>query len=270
MSYIRRLPSGKWQATVRGPDGRKHTKTDPLKRVVRTWATSTESSFGHGDVRDPRAGDIKVGDWHKRYAAASGVQAITAAKNASLWSVHCEPKWSGWRMNAVTRMEAQGWVGDLRATHRARHLGRPAEGDGVPLLSAATIADIVHIMSALYRSAMREHPPVVLVNPFADLELPVIEPRPVEFYEPDEATALYAAAGELGAKWQAMVELGMQVGLRPGEIYGLHGHRVDWLRGRVEVVDVMTRRGLREWPKSKRSHRVAPSPPPSSRRCRCS
>ena len=141
MSYIRRLPSGKWQATVRGPDGRKHTKTDPLKRVVRTWATSTESSFGHGDVRDPRAGDIKVGDWHKRYAAASGVQAITAAKNASLWSVHCEPKWSGWRMNAVTRMEAQGWVGDLRATHRARHLGRPAEGDGVPLLSAATIAN---------------------------------------------------------------------------------------------------------------------------------
>jgi hypothetical protein len=35
MAYIRRLPSGKWQATVRGPDGRRHTATDPLKGVVK-------------------------------------------------------------------------------------------------------------------------------------------------------------------------------------------------------------------------------------------
>jgi len=52
------------------------------------------------------------------------------------------------------------------------------------------------------------------------------------------------------------------VGLRPGELYGLHGHRVDWLRGKLAVVDVMTRQGLRQWPKSKRSHRVVPVPPP--------
>lgn len=52
----------------------------------------------------------------------------------------------------------------------------------------------------------------------------------------------------------------MEVGLRPGEIYGLHGHRVDWLRSRIQVIDVMTRHGLRQWPKSKRSHRVVPVP----------
>ncbi len=261
MPYYRKLPSGMWQATVRGPDGRRHSETDKLKSVVRTWALAQEARFSQGEVRDPRAGEVRVGDWHARYAAASGVEQITAAKNASLWATHCEPKWAGWRMSAVTRMEAQGWVAELRATRRARHQGRPAEGDEVPFLSAATIADIVHIMSALYRAAMREHPPVVIANPFADLELPRIEPRPVEFYEPDEAVALYAAAGELGARWRTMTELGMQVGLRPGEIYGLHGHRVDWLRGRAEVVDVMTRRGLRQWPKSKKSHRVVPVPP---------
>src|SRR5258708_32117354 len=130
-------------------------------------------------------------------------------------------------MSAVTRMEAQGWVAELRATRPARHQGRPAEGDEVPFLSAATIADIVHIMSALYRSAMREHPPVVLTNPFADLELPRIEPRPVEFYEPDEAVALYAAARDIGARWRTVIELGMRVGLRPGGIYALPGDRAD-------------------------------------------
>jgi integrase len=109
---------------------------------------------------------------------------------------------------------------------------------------------------------MREHPPLVTVNPFADLELPKIEPGALEFYEHAEAAALYEAAGALaGPQVRALIELGMDVGPRPGEMYGLHGHRVDWLRGRLEVVDVMTRRGLREYPKSRKSHRVVPVPP---------
>jgi len=263
MSYIRKLPSGKWQATVRGPDGRKHTHTDKLKSVVRAWAGEQEARFSQGEIRDPRAGDVRVGDWYARYAAASGVEKITATKNRSLWETHCAPKWATWRMSAITRMEAQGWVGELRQTRLARYRGRDVrDGEkGVPTLSAATIADIVHIMSALFRAATKEHPPVVLVNPFAEMDLPVIEPRPVEFYEPEEARALYAAIEHLaGPKWRTLAELGMDVGLRPGEIFGLHGHRVDFLRGRLTVVDVMTRQGLREWPKSKKSHRTVPVP----------
>lgn len=263
MSYIRKLPSGKWQATVRGADGRKHTTTHKLKSAARAWATQQENRFRQGDVRDPRAGDIRVGDWYARYAAASGIEAITAAKNRSLWETHCKPKWAAYRMSAITRMEAQGWVGELRQTKLARYRGRNvADGEDVPTLSAATIADVVHIMSALYRAAMKEHPPVVLANPFAELDLPAIEPRPIEFYEPDEAAALYAAIEQLsGPKWRTLAELGMDVGLRPGEIFGLHGHRVDWLRGRLTVIDVMTRQGLRQWPKSKKSHRTVPVPP---------
>jgi len=43
VSYIRRLPSGKWQATVRGPDGKRHTRTDGLKTTVRQWAAEQEA-----------------------------------------------------------------------------------------------------------------------------------------------------------------------------------------------------------------------------------
>jgi len=50
-------------------------------------------------------------------------------------------------MSAVTNMEAQGWVGELRQTRLAWYRARDVEdGDAcVPTLSAATIADIVHI-----------------------------------------------------------------------------------------------------------------------------
>ena len=84
MAYYRRLPSGKWQATVRGPDGRKHTRTDKLRDVVRKWATDQESKFSNGDVRDPRAGDIQVREWHQRYVAAAVLEAPTVKKRVAV------------------------------------------------------------------------------------------------------------------------------------------------------------------------------------------
>ncbi len=191
-----------------------------------------------------------------------GTEDVTKAKNASLWRTHCEDRWAEWPMAAVARLEAQAWVDRLASTRRARHLGRAvnAHSEDVPLLGPATIRDIVHLMSSLYRLAMRENPPLVTVNPFADLELPEIDPRAVQFYEHEEVEALYAALEANGPQWRTLAELGMDVGLRPGEIYGLHGHRVDWLRSQIQVIDVMTRLGLRQHPKSKRSHRVVPVP----------
>ncbi len=260
MAYYRKLPSGLWQATVRGRDGKRHTKTDKLKSVVKHWAAQQEAAIARGEFRDPHLGDLKVGDWHARVSRARGIEDITKAKNASLWRTHCEPEWGGWQMAAVTRLEAQEWVERLKGTRRARHKGKPvlAGDEDVPVISPATIHDAVHIMSQLYTAAIREHPPIVLVNPFDHLELPRIEPRPVEFLEHDEAEALYEAAEALGEQWRTLIELGTEVGLRPGEIYGLHGHRVDWLRSQIQVIDVMTRKGLRQWPKSKKSYRVVP------------
>jgi len=262
MAYYRKLPSGLWQATVRGRDGKRHTQTDRLKAVVRHWAAEQEAAIARGAFRDPRLGDIKLADWHARVSRARGIEDITKAKNLSLWRTHCEPEWAGWQMAAVTRLEAQEWVDRLKSTRRARHKGKavgPADKD-VPTISPAAIHDVVHIMSQLYTAATREHPPIVLINPFDHLELPRIEPRPVEFLEREEAEALYIAAQDIGAQWRTLVELGTEVGLRPGEIYGLHGHRVDWLRSQIQVIDVMTRRGLRQWPKSKKSFRIVPVP----------
>ena len=262
MAYYRKLPSGLWQATVRGRDGKRHTKTDKLKAVVKQWATEQEAAIARGDFRDPRLGDINVGDWHRRVAAARTTDPVTKAKHASLWATHCEPQWAGWQMAAITRMEAQEWANRLQATRRARHKGKTVTNDDedVPLLGADTVCAAVHLMSQLYDVAMKETPPIVMVNPFAGLDLPEIRPHGIDFLERDEAEALYDAAGEFGARWRTLIELGTEVGLRPGELYGLHGHRVDWLRGKIQVIDVMTRSGLRQWPKSKKSHRIVPVP----------
>ena len=191
MAYYRKLPSGVWEATVRDRSGARHSFTDPLKAVARQWAREQEARYARGDRRDPRAGQIRASEWHRRRDASRGVAASTKAKNTSLWRSLCEPEWADWPMDAITRMEAQEWINRL---------------------------------------------------------------------EREEAEALYEAAGRIDRRWRTFIELGTQVGLRFEEIAGLHGHRVDWLRGHLTVVDVMTRAGLRQWPKSKKSHRTASVP----------
>jgi len=262
MAYVRKLPSGRWQATVRHPSGKRVTKTDPLKRVVAEWARDEEARYARGDVRDPRAGRITVGEWYERWSAARGVDPVTAAKVASNWRTHCEAQWARWPMDAITRMEAQEWANVVRQKRRARHKGVDADRhDDVPTLAADTVHQIVNVMSALYEAAVNERPPIVLANPFTDLQLPTVPPAPIDFYSHEEADALLAQLERHDQpQWAALVGLGMWVGLRPGEIFGLHGDRVNWLRHDVEVTRVLTRAGLRAYPKSRRSHRVVPVP----------
>ena len=147
MSYIRRLPSGKWQATVRGPDGRA-TPRQTGSRRVRKWAASRKR-WPRGEFRDPRLGDIKVGDWHARVIRARGIEDITRPRThpcgARTASRNGRP--GRWARSPALRPRS-GW-NRLKATRRARHKGRPAEpGDeDVPVIGPATIHDVVHLMS---------------------------------------------------------------------------------------------------------------------------
>lgn len=260
MPYIRKLPSGNYQATVRHPSGKRIPKTFPLRRQAAEWARDLEAQFARGDIRDPRAGRITVGEWHERRMASRSIDTNTSNKIDSIWRTHCEPHWSSWPMDAITRMEAQEWAKALQKKRRARHRGRKADDDA-PLIAPATVHAAVHVMSGIFEAAVRERPPIVLSNPFVDLELPTISPSPIDFYSHEEAELLVAELERNYApQWPVLVEVGLWVGLRPGELFGLHGDRVGWLRHDVEVWRVLTRHGLRDHPKSAKSHRVAPVP----------
>ncbi|MEU5825001.1 tyrosine-type recombinase/integrase [Streptomyces sp. NPDC047803] len=54
--------------------------------------------------------------------------------------------------------------------------------------------------------------------------------------------------------------MGVYTGLRWGELSGLHRHRIDQRRSRLFVVEVNTKRGIKEYPKSSRSRREVPLP----------
>ena len=93
MAYIRRLPSGKWQATVRDPAA-SVTPSPTRSRAFEEWAPSKRppspvvTSVTPGSARSGRPLACP-GD------AARGIEEVTKAKNASLWRTHCEPMGAG-------------------------------------------------------------------------------------------------------------------------------------------------------------------------------
>lgn len=255
MPSYRRLPSGLWQATVRGPGRKRYTKTDRLKSVVAAWARKEEARFASGDRRDPRAGEITVREWHDEHWWPARVVADSTyardRKNLDRWVLSY---WGEWALKDITRTRVQGWVKML-----SREGGRDRDGNQRPL-GAATVHLIYNTLSAMMRAAAEEDPPIIEANPCnKKVRLPTLPPKKRRYFTDEEMERILE---HLIEPYRTMAELSMWSGLRWEELAGLHGDGVDWLRETIPgIAWVMTDAGLRPYPKTEESDRVIPIPP---------
>jgi integrase len=252
MASFRRLPSGKWQATVYMPSGKRATKTDRLKGVVKEWADAEEARFARGDMRDPRAGRITLREWHDRWWDARVVAETTAERDRKNLDRYVLPHWGDWPLEAITRMEVEGWVKRL-----SKSGGRTRDGQAKPL-GAPTVHLAFMVLSSMLRAATEETPPIILHNPCTGVRLPRLPPKKRRYFTDDEQAAILS---KLIEPYRTLAELSMWSGLRWEELAGLRGRDIDWLRGLIlGIQQVMTPQGLRPYPKSEESDRVIPIP----------
>lgn len=250
MAYLRKLPSGKWQATYRGADGRKHTKTDPLKKVVKDWAAEEETKVAQGRWRDPRQGRQTVGAWAGKWMAARVVEDSTRRTDVSTMKLHILPHWSDWKMFVITSLDVQAWIRRLQkdgvgpsAVQRAYNLFKSMMGDAV---TAGVLAE----------------------TPCRDIDRPATPPKLPAWFTRDEVDRIRAELDRRHRGHSVMVELMCMVGLRWGEAAavtggpGDWGNPIDWLRGRVRVIGVLDQGGRwKEYPKTTKSRGEVPLPP---------
>lgn len=252
MPSYRKLPSGKWQATVRGPGRKRYTETDRLKSVVIAWAVKQEAAFKTGGRRNPRAGKITVGEWHDRWWESRVVAATTADRDRKNLDRLVLPYWRDWTLESITRMEVQGWVKKLGVDG-----GRTREGTPKPL-GAPTVHLAYMLLSSMLRAAAEEDPPVIESNPCRHVRLPALPPKKRRYFTDEEMERIL---DNLQDPYRTLAELSMWSGLRWEELAGLHGDGIDWLRETIPgIAWVMTKHGLRPHPKSEESDRVIPVP----------
>ncbi len=240
MAYVRRLPSGKWQATIRHPSGQRVTRTDGLRKVVTEWAREEETRYARGDVWDPNAGKMLLRMWCAQWVGSRVVEPATAAKNETHRRLYILPKWGNWPLNTISRLDVQTWIRTLDEEKVGTH----------------TIHAAYHHLSGMLRDAARQG--LIPVSPCEAITLPTPAAKAPAYFTRDQIASLL---DRLDGRYRTLVDLGMHAGLRMGELAGLHGRDLDLVRGELHVVNVQTRYGLREYPKSTMSRRTVPIPP---------
>lgn len=274
MATIRKLPSGKWQARVWHPSGKRPSKTDPLKRVVQDWAIEQENKIRRGEFLDPKSGKITMNHYWEAFRDEHLMADATARKHMSHWRTHVKPVWGTYPLDEMTRVELKRWVrkmvkeqckeclgtpkltaSGLLPKHQ-RPSGRDCSGSGMPPgLGAWTVLGAVSTVSAMLSAAVEAR--LLGANPAARLELPRADPKPVFYWTHDAASRILM---QLAGTEALMVDLAMHVGFRPGELFGLRKEFFDLDNWLIWVIGVMTRSGWRAYPKSKKSHRPVPIP----------
>lgn len=257
MASFRRLPSGKWQGTVK-VQGKRYTRTDPLKKVVQEWAAELESQLRRGDFIDPNAGKVTLATWWVEWQTTRRVAKATAAKNETHWRVHVEPAFGSWPLASIQSIDVEKWVAGMVA----RKVGGEAAATALRLLRQVLEAAV----------AARK----IRANPAEGVRAPKPPKHVDRFLDVDEADRLVAAvtmpvrppAGAARDRaWervpdpgnQLLVRLMLDAGLRWQEAAGLHHFRVDVRRRRLRVQEVVERdRSIKPEPKSEAGSRWVP------------
>jgi site-specific recombinase XerD len=213
MPYLRKLPSGRWQATVKYA-GRRRTATRHTRAAAKAWAVQLEDDLANGVERNAVGEPVTVGEWLDRWMAARVAEPTTLATNRGRLSKHVRPVWESCDLRDVRTLAVQGWV-------------RQLERDGV---GPATIHSSFVLLSAALGAAVVEG--LLPANPCDRVKLPTVPRGREVFYSREQVDQL---ADVVDDRHRAVVLFLAYTGLRWGELVGLHMTNLHMLARRVDV-----------------------------------
>jgi len=244
MPYVRKLPSGKWAATVRLPDGSRPTETFDLKGQADAWANDLAADARRGDWIDPRAGDISIGEWQERCHNARTLEYASRKRDESHWRVHVKPRWQGVPIGSVLKVDVKTWINEMKEA-------------GV---GAATIHGAHGVLLALMELAVDAR--LRRDNPARRVGLPQRDAHFDRVLAPDEDELLMASLDRQFPRRpdaRLFCELLEYSGLRYEEAAAIDRDHVDMRRQLINIGPVLERNGtIRAYPKSPAGVRPVP------------
>lgn len=214
-SISKRTVGGKprWDTNYREPDGRKRRKTFLKKSDAERFASTVEADKSRGLYLDPDAGRITFKKYATEWLAAQTFEATTRERVGGRLRVHVFPVLGTKMLAQIKPSTIQAWLASLSGAASTRRV---------------TLATVSTILSAAVDDER------IPKNPCraGSVSAPKREPKKVISWTAARVAAVTEALPE---NYRILVALGVGLGLRQGEVFGLSPDDVDWLRGTVEV-----------------------------------
>src|SRR5690606_5541243 len=150
---------------------------------------------------------------------------------------YVRPRWGEVPLNKIEQPDVQAWVDALAAgtapEWRRDHPPAPKYVRNIFELFRVSIAQAVKTR-------------VLAASPCADIRLRRVPRKRLPYITVDDARSM-----RLRQDFQDAVDFGLETGLRPGELCGLHAHGIDWSTGWLSVREVFVTRKhmILPWPK---------------------
>jgi integrase len=103
------LPSGRYRARYRGPDGRRHAKVFSTKADAWAWLATQQTDLLRKTWRAPTARCRTVDDYAQDYLARNDLRESTRILYAGLWRHHLATTWGDVPVDEVTPAAVRSW-----------------------------------------------------------------------------------------------------------------------------------------------------------------
>ncbi|MFQ5517014.1 MAG: tyrosine-type recombinase/integrase, partial [Acidimicrobiia bacterium] len=222
---IRRHPVDptKWQVRYVDPTGRERSKTFKRKTDAESFLIHVEAQKQRGEWVDPDRAATRLQDWAERWLATrTHLKPKTITGYESLLRTHIVPRFGTMRLDCIEALSIEAWMADLQAAG----------------LSSSRIRQAHQLLGALLKAAV--HSRYLVRNPSEGTKPPRAKPREKLFLEPHQIDALADAVAD---HYRTLIYLLGYGGLRWGEAVALRRHRIDMLRGRIEISESLAEVG---------------------------
>ncbi|MFK4797968.1 tyrosine-type recombinase/integrase [Streptomyces sp. MPA0124] len=213
---VRKLPSGRYQARYVGPDGmlRPAPETFRTKKDADAWLADKQTEMRRGDWHDPDAGKVAFGPYAAAWIEERELTTRTRQLYASLLRHHLEPTFGGVNVVDISPPLVRRWRAD-----------KLTAGTG-----PTTVAKAYALLRAVLHTAVADQ--MIRRNPCTIKGASVV-------HTPERPTAtvqeVYDLADAIQPRYRALVLMAGFLGLRWGELIGLHRRDVDLDHGAVRV-----------------------------------
>ncbi|MFH9977815.1 tyrosine-type recombinase/integrase [Streptomyces sp. NPDC017179] len=213
---VRKLPSGRYQARYVGPDGALRPAPDTFrtKREADEWLADKQTEMRRGDWHDPDAGKVSFGSYAAAWVNERELTTRTRQLYESLLRLHLEPTFGGVNVAEISAPFVRRWRAD-----------KLAAGTG-----PTTVAKAYALLRAILATAVSDQ--MIRRNPCQIKGASTV-------HTPERPTAtvqeVYDLADAIQPRYRALVLMAGFLGLRWGELVGLHRRDLDLDHGTVRV-----------------------------------